>query len=158
MMNPPIAAMNLSAGFSALETHESSQLKKVAAPLLCFMLSFLMHLPWLGASPIGGTEGHRIFPAHDMVRTGWLLVPMLFGKPFLTKPPLHHWLIALSEVICGRGNVFVWRIAIGPRRRGALLRCLPVRRALVRQNRRADFRIMRGGDDRNLGPIASGRH
>ncbi len=75
-----------------------------------FWLALAMHLPWLGISPIAGTEGHRIFPAHAMVQTGWWSVPMLFGRPLLSKPPLHHWLIALSETITRRGNVFVWRL------------------------------------------------
>jgi len=69
-----------------------------------------MHLPWLGLSPIAGTEGHRILPAHAMVQTGWWSVPTLFGRPYLAKPPLHYWLIALSEKIAGAGNVFVWRL------------------------------------------------
>ncbi|HZK80822.1 MAG TPA: glycosyltransferase family 39 protein, partial [Humisphaera sp.] len=56
------------------------------------------------------TEAHRVFPARAMVQTHWWLVPTLFGNPFMTKPPLHHWLIAASEIICGRGNVFVWRL------------------------------------------------
>jgi 4-amino-4-deoxy-L-arabinose transferase-like glycosyltransferase len=35
---------------------------------------------------------------------------MLYGKPFMTKPPLHLWLIGISQVIAGHGNVFVWRL------------------------------------------------
>ncbi|HWE96897.1 MAG TPA: glycosyltransferase family 39 protein [Tepidisphaeraceae bacterium] len=82
----------------------------LGAPLLVFLLSLVMHVPFLGITPIAGTEGHRIFPAHEMVRSGWWMVPMLFGKPLLTKPPLHLWLIALSETIAGHGGVFVWRM------------------------------------------------
>src|SRR5579864_6930781 len=80
------------------------------AALLVFLLSLAMHLPFLGITPIAGTEGHRIFPAHEMVRSGWWAVPVLFGRPFLTKPPLHMWLIAISEWVTGHGNVFVWRL------------------------------------------------
>ena len=78
--------------------------------LLVFLLSLAMHAPFLGITPIAGTEGHRIFPAHEMVRSGWWTVPVLFGKPFLTKPPLHMWLIALSETITRHANVFTWRL------------------------------------------------
>jgi 4-amino-4-deoxy-L-arabinose transferase-like glycosyltransferase len=80
------------------------------AAALVFALSLAMHLPFLGMTPMAGTEGHRILPAHEMVRSGWWAVPMLFGKPFMTKPPLHLWLIAISEVIAAHGNVFVWRL------------------------------------------------
>ncbi|MDB5354830.1 MAG: family glycosyltransferase,4-amino-4-deoxy-L-arabinose transferase [Phycisphaerales bacterium] len=79
-------------------------------PLLLFLLSLAMHVPFLGITPIAGTEGHRIFPAHEMVRSGWWMVPMLYDKPFLTKPPLHMWLIAISERIAGHGGVLVWRL------------------------------------------------
>jgi 4-amino-4-deoxy-L-arabinose transferase-like glycosyltransferase len=75
-----------------------------------FLLALTMHLPWLALSPIAGTEGHRILPAHAMVQSGWWSVPTLFGRPYLAKPPLHYWLIAWSETIFGRANVFVWRL------------------------------------------------
>jgi 4-amino-4-deoxy-L-arabinose transferase-like glycosyltransferase len=84
--------------------------KFAGAPLLVFLLSLAMHVPFLGITPIAGTEGHRIFPAHEMVRSGWWMVPMLFGKPLLTKPPLHMWLIAISETIAGHGGELVWRM------------------------------------------------
>lgn len=77
---------------------------------LCFLLSLAMHLPWLGLTPLAGTEAHRALPAHEMVVSGWWTVPILFGKPFMTKPPLHHWLIALSETVSGQANVFFWRL------------------------------------------------
>jgi hypothetical protein len=82
----------------------------IFAATAIFLLALAMHLPWLGLSPIAGTEGHRILPAHAMVQTGWWSVPTLFGRPYLAKPPLHYWLIALSEKIFGEANVFVWRL------------------------------------------------
>ncbi len=75
-----------------------------------FLFCLAMHLPWLGLPPLAGTEAHRVFPARDMLQTGHIWVPMLYGKPFATKPPLHHWLIAAAERITGRGTVFVWRL------------------------------------------------
>jgi 4-amino-4-deoxy-L-arabinose transferase-like glycosyltransferase len=92
----------------------------LVAALFCFLLSLAMHLPWLGCTPIAGTEGHRIFPAHEMVRSHNWLVPMMFGKPFMTKPPLHHWLIGISELLLTRNahlpndptprDMFAWRL------------------------------------------------
>ena len=64
--------------------------------IIIFALSLAMHVPWLAFTPIAGTEGHRIFPAHEMVKSGWWSVPIHFGRPLLSKPPLHLWLIALS--------------------------------------------------------------
>ncbi len=78
--------------------------------LLIALLCLVMHVPWLGLTPLAGTEAHRIFPAREMLRSGNWLVPMLYGQPYATKPPLHHWLIATAELISGHGNVFVWRL------------------------------------------------
>ena len=139
----------------------------ILAAALCFVLSMAMHLPWLAITPIAGTEGHRIFPAHAMARTHWWLAPMLFDQPFMTKPPLHHWLIAISEILSGGGSafdvggpkaMFFWRLTVGHHRRGAalLVRSAGLARKMVWKDRRADFRIVRGGNDRHLGPITGG--
>jgi 4-amino-4-deoxy-L-arabinose transferase-like glycosyltransferase len=85
-------------------------LPRLRDALIIFALSLAMHVPWLAFTPIAGTEGHRIFPAHEMVRSGWWSVPILFGRPLLSKPPLHLWLIAIAEKLAGAGNVFVWRL------------------------------------------------
>jgi 4-amino-4-deoxy-L-arabinose transferase-like glycosyltransferase len=76
-----------------------------------FLLTFACHLPLLGNPPLAGTEGLRVIPAHDMVRTGdWILI-RLYGQLYLIKPPLHDWLIAISEIISRTGgNEFVWRL------------------------------------------------
>ena len=60
-----------------------------------FLLTIACHLPLLGSAPLAGTEGHRVFPALNMVRTGDWLLPRLFGQLYLIKPPLHDWLIAI---------------------------------------------------------------
>ena len=86
--------------------NSNSGMRISLAALLCFVLSLAMHLPWLAITPIAGTEGHRILPAHSMVTTHQWIAPMLFGQPFLTKPPLHHWLIAGSEILSGGGPSF----------------------------------------------------
>lgn len=73
-------------------------------------LSLVMHVPILGLTPLSGTEGHRALTAHQMVESHQWLVPMLFGRPYLAKPPFHYWLIAVFETLAQRGNVFVWRL------------------------------------------------
>ena len=76
-----------------------------------FLLTVACHLPLLGSAPLAGTEGHRVFPALDMVRTGDWLLPRLFGQLYLIKPPLHDWLIAIAQILSnGHGNEFVWRL------------------------------------------------
>jgi 4-amino-4-deoxy-L-arabinose transferase-like glycosyltransferase len=92
---------------TALAASERSRLGDL---LLIFVFCLLMHVPWLGVTPLAGTEAHRVFPAREMLHSGYWAVPMLYGKPYATKPPLHHWLIAFAEWVSGQGNVFVWRL------------------------------------------------
>jgi 4-amino-4-deoxy-L-arabinose transferase-like glycosyltransferase len=76
-----------------------------------FFLSLACFLPLPGGAPLAGTEGHRVFPALNMVRTGDWLLPRLYGQLYLIKPPLHDWLIAIAQIIWGhRGGEFVWRL------------------------------------------------
>ena len=76
-----------------------------------FLLSLACFLPLLGSAPLAGTEGHRVFPALDMVRTGDWLLPRLYGQLYLIKPPLHDWLIALAQILSGNhGQELVWRL------------------------------------------------
>lgn len=76
-----------------------------------FLLTVACHLPLLGSAPLAGTEGHRVFPALEMVRSGDWLLPRLFGQLYLIKPPLHDWLIAIAQILSGNhGNEFVWRL------------------------------------------------
>jgi 4-amino-4-deoxy-L-arabinose transferase-like glycosyltransferase len=76
-----------------------------------FLLTIACHLPLLGAAPLGGTEGHRVIPSLEMVRTGDWILPRLFGQLYLIKPPLHDWLIAIAQGVSGNhGSEFVWRL------------------------------------------------
>ena len=85
---------------------------------LMFVLCLLMNLPFLTLTPLAGTEGHRSLSGHGMVRSGQWLVPMLCGRPYLAKPPLHYWLIATSESllrpggagVAGPADLFAWRL------------------------------------------------
>jgi 4-amino-4-deoxy-L-arabinose transferase-like glycosyltransferase len=75
------------------------------------VLSIACQLPLLGDAPLAGTEGHRVIPALNMVRTGDWILPRLFGQLYLMKPPLHDWLIAIAQILSGRhGNEFAWRL------------------------------------------------
>jgi len=76
----------------------------LGAAALAMALSLLMHVPILGLTPLSGTEGLRALTAHQMVESHQWLVPMLFGRAYLAKPPLHYWLIAVTEPWRGAGT------------------------------------------------------
>jgi len=103
------------------------------AAALFFVLALVMNVPYLGMTPLAETEGHRALTGHEMARSGQWLLPMLYGRPYLAKPPLHYWIIATAETIAraaarvgsgpahdrliasiqklvGLPNVFIWRM------------------------------------------------
>lgn len=77
-------------------------------PLVAITLLLgLLYVPWLGAIPLDGTlEGNRVQAAREMLAEGDWVVPRLNGTPYLSKPPLHPWTIAL--VSAPLGGVSAW--------------------------------------------------
>ena len=69
-----------------------------------------VYLPGLGSTEIKGEEGRRILPAVTMLDSGNWLVPSVGGKPFLRKPPLVNWAIALSFKWLGRRDEWAARM------------------------------------------------
>src|SRR2546423_5711974 len=67
-------------------------------------------LPALGSTEIKGEEGRRIEPAVEMLETGDWLVPHFNGRPYLRKPPLVNWMIALSFKTFGVRNEWTARL------------------------------------------------
>lgn len=80
-------------------------------PLLVVVLVWaLIYLPGLGTLEIKGEEGRRILPAVAMLETGNYLVPYVGSDPYLTKPPLINWLVAIAFKITGRHNEWSARL------------------------------------------------
>ncbi|KAA3612708.1 MAG: phospholipid carrier-dependent glycosyltransferase [Planctomycetota bacterium] len=70
--------------------------KKLSAPLQALLLAalcLLAYLPGLGRQEFVGTEDFRARIAWEMAQSGEALVPTYYGRPILTKPPLHYWLL-----------------------------------------------------------------
>ncbi len=60
-----------------------------------------IYLPALGSLEIKGEEGRRILPAVAMRESGDWIVPHVGGEPYLSKPPLINWLVALAFQVSG---------------------------------------------------------
>jgi 4-amino-4-deoxy-L-arabinose transferase-like glycosyltransferase len=76
-------------------------LDRAWAQALCVLVPCaLVYLPRLGAGGLTMSEGHRAGPAWEMLSSGDWLVPRLFGRAYLRKPPGMFWAIA------GSGSVF----------------------------------------------------
>jgi 4-amino-4-deoxy-L-arabinose transferase-like glycosyltransferase len=60
-----------------------------------------IYLPALGSLPLEHEEPRRALPALHMLSSGDWLVPRVGSDPYLHKPPLLNWLIALSFAATG---------------------------------------------------------
>src|SRR5260221_12589034 len=60
-----------------------------------------IYLPGLGSVELKHEEPRRALPAIHMLASGDWLVPRVGSIPFLRKPPMVHWLIALSFLATG---------------------------------------------------------
>src|SRR5262249_19703541 len=70
--------------------------------LLVLVVGVLVYWPMLGVPGFGSSEGHRVGPAWEMLRTGDLEHLRLFGVTYLRKPPGMPWAIAASSALLGR--------------------------------------------------------
>ncbi len=78
--------------------------------LLVVMCWAAIYLPALGSLEIKGEEGRRILPAVRMIETGDYVVPKVGSEPYLRKPPLINWLVAMSFKIFGERNEWTARL------------------------------------------------
>jgi 4-amino-4-deoxy-L-arabinose transferase-like glycosyltransferase len=85
-------------------------MSRLTALALVALLWAAIYLPGLGSTEIKGEEGRRILPAIAMLETGNWLVPYIGGEPYLRKPPLVNWAIALSFKITGIRNEWTARL------------------------------------------------
>jgi 4-amino-4-deoxy-L-arabinose transferase-like glycosyltransferase len=69
-----------------------------------YLLAYCLFLFAYGltSGPFYRTEGLRAAVAAEMLRSGDLLVPHLYGEPLLTKPPIHYAAIALVSLPFGQ--------------------------------------------------------
>jgi 4-amino-4-deoxy-L-arabinose transferase-like glycosyltransferase len=61
----------------------------------------LAYLPYLGARDLRHEEGRRATPAREMLESGTYVCPTLYGDPYLNKPPLYPWLVAVVGAALG---------------------------------------------------------
>jgi 4-amino-4-deoxy-L-arabinose transferase-like glycosyltransferase len=89
---------------------EMPRVNRRSAFVIVAALWAALYLPGLGSSEIKGEEGRRILPAVEMLEHGNWLVPYVGGEPYLRKPPLMNWAIALSMKMLGRRDEWAARL------------------------------------------------
>jgi len=85
-------------------------LSRPAAYAIVIVLWAAIYLPALGAFEIKGEEIRRIMPGIHMLESGNWIVPEFNGHPYLRKPPLVNWAIALSVKAAGVRNEWTVRL------------------------------------------------
>ncbi|MGA3170904.1 MAG: glycosyltransferase family 39 protein [Chthoniobacteraceae bacterium] len=83
---------------------------RAAAYAIILLLWAAIYLPGLGSIEIKGEEIRRIMPGATMLETGNWIVPQFNGEPYLRKPPLVNWAIALSIKAFGVRNEWTARL------------------------------------------------
>jgi 4-amino-4-deoxy-L-arabinose transferase-like glycosyltransferase len=85
-------------------------LSRAAAYAILVAFWAAIYLPGLGSVEIKGEEIRRIMPGVNMLETGNWIVPEFNGRPYLRKPPLVNWAIALSVKSFGLRNEWTVRL------------------------------------------------
>jgi len=85
-------------------------LSRTAAIAIAIGIWAAIYLPGLGSLEIKGEEIRRIMPGVNMLETGDWIVPRFNGQPYLRKPPLVNWAIALSVKSFGVRNEWTTRL------------------------------------------------
>jgi len=85
-------------------------LSRLAAFAIVIALWAAIYLPGLGSVEIKGEEIRRIMPGVNMLQSGNWIVPEFNGIPYLRKPPLVNWAIALSIKSLGVRNEWSVRL------------------------------------------------
>lgn len=77
---------------------------------LLVLLVGLIYFSRLTTVSIRGEESRRALAAIEMLETGEWIVPTQQGVPWLSRPPLHNWLIALTGQATGDVNALAIRL------------------------------------------------
>ena len=74
-------------------------------PLIVFLAALAVYLPFIGAIPITDpVESNYALTAKEMLASGDLLSPRIYGKYWFDKPAMIYWLVAAGYKIFGVGE------------------------------------------------------
>jgi 4-amino-4-deoxy-L-arabinose transferase-like glycosyltransferase len=85
-------------------------ISRTASLLIVAAVWAALYLPLLGSSELRGEEGKRVLPAVQMLERSDYLVPYLGARPYLNKPPLVNWIVAMSFRVFGVRNEWSARL------------------------------------------------
>lgn len=99
-------------GFALLRWRRLTDLDEVGATHVVFLILLVVSCYFLGLDnlSIRGEESRWATVAQEMARTGDWIVPRQQGQPFLSRPPLGSWLMALSAKVTGGWSAWAIRL------------------------------------------------
>ncbi len=80
---------------------QSSSRSLALAAVLVVALAALLYGPAVGPPELKNEEGRRAIVAREMLASGDFLLPTVWGRPYVTKPPLLFWCIAGFGALAG---------------------------------------------------------
>ncbi|CAN5518361.1 N/A [soil metagenome] len=86
------------------------QPRRTHAVILAICVSILFGATLGSARSFTYHESHIVQGAREMLVTGDCLIPRVGGRPWLEKPPLPQWLVAVSGSLFGHVNEFAARL------------------------------------------------
>ena len=75
--------------------------RRAATLALLLALGALLTGPFLAQPPFHGEESRRAIPAREMLASGDWVLPTIWGRAYLNKPPGHFWLVAGTSKLTG---------------------------------------------------------
>lgn len=97
----PVTAHEPETANGPARTDGSRWARPARAVLLLVALCVSVYWVRLGSSGLSMSEGHRAIPGWEMARSGEWLVPRLFERVYLRKPPGMFWAEAASARVLG---------------------------------------------------------
>jgi 4-amino-4-deoxy-L-arabinose transferase-like glycosyltransferase len=81
-----------------------------AWPLWLLFIGILLYVPSFSLGELEDEEGRRAIPAREMIAAGSYVLPTVWQQPYLNKPPLYPWTVALASTVTGGVNEAATRL------------------------------------------------
>ncbi len=84
---------------------------QIRAWIMALIVGVVLTLPWIGQSPlVTRGEGREAIVADDIIRNSNWILPSGYGENVPSKPPMIHWIAAVSAKISGGLSEFSLRL------------------------------------------------
>jgi len=84
--------------------------KGTAWSLWLLLLGMLLYVPSFSLGELDDEEGRRAIPAREMIASGSYVLPTVWQRPYLNKPPLYPWSVVLASTVTGGVNEAATRL------------------------------------------------